>query len=185
MPSQMRMSADDRRWYDVNRDVVHHFKWLAARVSDRMHERDWPELFTLLDARGVTIHDLGAAHGAFMRFVIDVLKHPDDTVEDALVRSGWGAAKLEARIAVMALIGLQSTGMYFHGVRAATLDGERADDVRELVDRADKVAWLLKLPKWRRLLLLLRQRWRGRTWHADPIPNFPEESEASEEEGCK
>lgn len=131
---QARMSKNDPRLYNVNRDIAHNFKEVATYVANRLEDELWPELADLLRSRGVTEDDLGNACESFVLFVGTGASDPDVDMPEALQKAGWHKLKPEAQIAVMAVLGTVILGMQFAGVREATLGGDGpAMSIREIV----------------------------------------------------
>lgn len=162
---QARLSQNDPRLYNANRDLAHNFQMIAKLVAGRLEDRVWPELTTLLDKHGVTDDELGAACQAYCLFVGSQADDPHETMLAGLDRSGWLRVRPEAQVAVLAVLGTVVLGIQYAGVREATLGGEGpAATLHEVIAWGERSSKLLALPRWRRRWAIwtnrLRSAWR-------------------------
>jgi len=145
--------------YNANRDVAHCFPFVAKEVAGRLEDGRWDALSEYLEEDGVTEEQLGEACMAFCQFVAGNGRNPEQTMSEALDGSGFTALPDEAQIAYMATLGAVMSGIFFHGAREATIDGEGpCSDMDELVAAGREAHQLMTRPRWRRKLAM---RWRG------------------------
>jgi hypothetical protein len=148
---QARMSKEDPRLYNVNRDVAHNFERVAQLVAGRLEDELWPELSDILKREGVNQEDLGEACQAFIKFVATGFEDPKADMAMALDRCGWMKVKPGAQVAVMACLGTVIIGMHHAGVREATLGGEGpAMTLKQLTDYGEQSSKLITQGRWAR-----------------------------------
>lgn len=121
---QARMSATDPRLYNPGRDVAHCFKAVVLEVANRLENARWAPVREYLADRAVSDEALGAACEAFTLFVATSVADKDETMEECLRRVGWFAVPEAAQVAYMAYLGTVMSGLFYSGVREATLGGE-------------------------------------------------------------
>ena len=139
--------------YAPQRDVVYLFPAILQNVADRLEDAPSAPLHLLLKERGVTENDLGAAMGAYCKYMNAAHQDPDQGMWDVLVASGWDDCKPEAQIAVMYYAGVMMTGTFFKGVRdVVPLGGATPTPVAELVAAARQLDAYVALPRWRKWL---------------------------------
>lgn len=163
---QARLSPNDPRLYNVNRDVAHNFAFVVGEVARCLEEGRWPALTRLAAARGVSDEDLGRACAALARFVAVQADDPAESMAACLARCGFLELPETAQVVVMAYLGTVTLGIHHRGVREATLGGRGpADDYRALAEHGRRCAGLMRLPRWRRRWLRfvgrLRRAWRA------------------------
>lgn len=157
MSMQARMSADDQRLYNANRDVAHCFATAVTVVAARLEDAQWPAIEEYLKANGVSDDELGEACAAFIRFIQGSSDNPKEKMADVLCRAGWMDVHDVAQVAYMATLGTVMAGIFFHGVREATVTGfegplAKLGDLQAAGSRASK---LLSMPRWKRPLVKL------------------------------
>lgn len=153
MSLQARMSEHDPRLYNVNRDVAHCFGSLVEEVAGRLEDGNWKHLQDLLNERGVTDEQLGEACKAFLLFVAGAADDPKESMSAAMVRSGWFDVSEDAHIAFMALLGTVMSGVFWTGIKEATLGGEGpCQSLQHLRERGREAHRLLTMPRWKRKL---------------------------------
>jgi hypothetical protein len=156
---QARMSENDPRLYNVNRDLAHCFVRVAELVAGRLEDGLWPELNEIVKREGLTQDDLGEACGAFCTFVATSVEDPSADMHTALERSGWFNVKPGAQVAAMACLGTVILGMHFSGVREATLGGEGpAMDLRQLAAFGERSSKLISMSRWQRRVARIKLR---------------------------
>ncbi len=163
---QARMSKEDPRLYNVNRDLAHNFQRVAEMVAGRLEDELWPDLAAILKREGINQYDLGAACESFCIFVGSSFERPEEDMTQALERCGWMQLKPGAQVAVMACLGTVVLGMHFAGVREATLGGEGpAMSLKALHDYGKQSSALITESRWARRI----RRWRlkiSSVWYA-------------------
>lgn len=166
MSLQARFSPNDDRLYSTNRDLAHCFGPVMSLVLERVRTLDWPALVKLAKDQGVTDDDLGKGCKALTDFVASSSDLPKESMAQGLARCGWFGLPDAVRVILMAHLGTVILGMHWGGVREATLGGVGpALGLRELRWLGRQSALLMKLPWWRRKLLLAWRRVR-RAWAA-------------------
>lgn len=159
MTIQARLSANDPRLYNVNRDVAHNFKDVIKLVGDRLEDGTWGDLNDLLGDHDVSLDELGEAHGAFCRFLVMSGTNPKAGMEDALREAGWFDLRPEAQIGVMATLGSVTLGIHFAGIREATLGGNGpAMEIQELLEFGEQSSKLIAEGRWRRAVRRFKSR---------------------------
>jgi len=147
---QARLSENDPRLYNVNRDVAHNFEYVANLVAGRLEDGLWPELDHLVRKHNISMDDLGEACQAFCLFIGAGVEQSND-MQEALDESGWFKVKPAAQVALMATLGTVILGMHFSGVREATLNGEGpAATLSQVAARGKETADYLAMPRWKR-----------------------------------
>ena len=148
---QARLSQDDRRLYNTNRDVAHCFGDMMREVAARLEDERWKDLADLLKREMVGMDELGEACEAYCLFVASSVEDPKETMEEALHRTGWFKMSHTAQVAVMAMLGTVVSGYFFHGVREATLGGEGpASTLQDLRASGSRCSRLLRMSPIRR-----------------------------------
>jgi hypothetical protein len=161
---QMRMSADDPRYYNVSRDLAHCFGPMLEKVADRLEKGHWPLLAEFAREKGVTQDDLGEALRAYAEFVIRSCENPDENMEDVLRRVGWFEINRHALIVLNATVGVTIMGMVFTSYRDATIGGEGpALQYAELVAGAENAFNAMHIPWYRRFYLWWTEKGTERT----------------------
>jgi len=150
---QARFNEHDPRLYNANRDVAHNFRFVAETVAQRLSQRSWDAEKKAIGI--VPDDDMAVACVAFIRFVGDIR---NVGMEEALADSGFLNVSSAAQIAYMANLGAVVTGIYFAGIREATLGGEATGKMDELVAAGRQCSELLHMPRWRRLVWKLIQK---------------------------
>lgn len=150
---QARMSENDPRLYNVNRDVAHNFGDIVREVAGRLEDNRWPVVGQILTQHKVTEEQLGQACAAFCTFVASSVDVPKERMNEALARCGWFNVPEAAQVAYMAYLGTVVSGYFYAGVREATLQGVGpALTCQDLRDVGGRAARLLAAPRWRRKL---------------------------------
>lgn len=160
------MSQGDNRLYNVNRDVAHNFDFVIQEVAKCLEERRWNALTNLAAEYKVSDETLGLACAALCKFVGVQADNPKESMAQCLARCGWLDLPEQARVVVMAYLGVITLGIHHKGVREATLDGRGpADSYKKLRWHGRQLVLLMRMPRWRRWLYRLKQRVR-RAWRA-------------------
>lgn len=147
--------------YAPSRDVVYLWPMVLTSVADRLEDRSDRFLHAWLDEQGVTTDDLGAAMGAYCKFMEHAHCEPDKNVVDMIRDSGWWECRWEARHAVMFYAGVMMTGIFFRGTRDVTLAGAAAiPSVQYLLRHAARFERRMAWPAWRRWLSVQWSRFR-------------------------
>jgi len=161
MPIQARLSQDDPRFYNVNRDVAHCFESIATEVAARLEDGRWPVLKRYLDEHGVTDEQLGEVCVAFCKFVLGTCDDPAEGMGELLERVGWHNVPEEAQVALCAILGTVMMGVFFRGARDVTMgfDGPCAN-MKHLAEAGRQAHKWLTMPRWKRWVLrkLLRKK---------------------------
>lgn len=148
---QARMSENDPRLYNVNRDVAHNFGDVAREVAGRLEDNRWPVVGEILTKYNVTEDQLGLACEAFCKFVASSVDVPKERMNEALARSGWFNVPEVAQVAYMAYLGTVMTGYFYAGVRESTIQGAGpALTYQDLRDVGSRTSKLMTAPRWRR-----------------------------------
>ena len=151
MSLQMRLSQSDARLYSANRDVAHCFAPVVKEVAARLEDNRWPAVGQYLTDLGVSDAALGEACVAFVYFVRSAVDYPKESMADALARCGWYKLPEAAQVAYMAYLGTVVSGIFFHGVREVTINGEGpCSTMGDLVAAGERAHRLLTIPRWRR-----------------------------------
>jgi hypothetical protein len=138
MSLQARMTQGDPRLYDPSRDVAHNFIDVVKTTAHQLEHiaTAWPEMAQVLSRESVNEHDLGEACGALCTYLIETADKTkrNVSVEQAFTNAGFFNLKPAAQIAVMAMVGLIYSGMFYRGARQATMiDSGPLLEVPELV----------------------------------------------------
>lgn len=148
MSLQARLKQDTPL-YNAKRDVAHNFGYVAMEVAGRCEDGKWPSLVAYLKEHGVTQEQLGLACQAFCQFVVSSAEVPHESMTETLRRSGWWDMPVPAQIAIMAHLGTVLTGIYWHGVREATLgEDSPTANFQDLIVHGRRAARLMTWPKW-------------------------------------
>lgn len=159
MSLQGRMTANDPRYYNPNRDVAHNFVDIMSRVSARLEDNQWPELGEILEREAVTIDDLGEACAAYCTFMGTAPAEGDNqvTMAESLRNAGFFACKPGAQVAIMAMLGTVYAGVAYQGIREATIgDSGPLKDIHALLDSAEELRKYIYMPTWKRKLVRLK-----------------------------
>ena len=158
MTVQVRFEKNDPRLYNVERDVAHNFRFVAMEVAKRLERKPWPELDLALK-HVPDDPQLGQAAQAFCTFVATAALTPTEDMSAALLRSGWFAVPPSAQVAYMAYLGQVMAGVYFHGVREATIGGQGpCSQVDDLLAAGREASRFMSIPRYRRPWARVRQR---------------------------
>jgi hypothetical protein len=151
MSVQARMTENDRRLYNPNRDVAHNFKQVVELVAGRLEDGRWAPVTDYMTATGMTDEQLGLACEAFVKFVASATEHKDEAMGACMDRTGWFAVPEPAQVAYMAYLGTIMAGIFWRGAREATLGGEGPlADVKDLVAAGDRCLRHMSVPRWQR-----------------------------------
>ena len=148
---QARMTENDPRLYNVNRDLAHNYKQILELVAARLEDGTWKELDGILKENDVTMDDLGEACAAFCRYVASATTEKKASMFEGLEQAGWFECKPLAQAAYLAVTGTVVAGIAHRGIREATL-GEDGPALRvgDLVKAGDKCLTSLRIPRWKR-----------------------------------
>ena len=150
MSLQARMSQDDPRLYNPNRDVAHNFDQVIMEVAKRCESGTWDALTALAKEKGLSDEDLGKACQALCRFAA---KEPEKgkSMPQCLAECGFLELPATARIIVAAYM-----GTVFPGIREATIQGQGpAQTYKKLRWHGMMCAKLMTMPAWKRKLYVL------------------------------
>jgi len=148
---QARLSENDPRLYNINRDLAHNYKDILELVAARLEDGTWDELDAHLADNQVTMDDLGEACASFCRYVGSAATDKEATMHEGMEAAGWFECKPLAQAAYLAVMGTVVAGIAHRGIREATLDEDGpALRVGELTEAGDKCLAMLRVPKWRR-----------------------------------
>ena len=157
---QARLSKDDPRLYNCNRDVAHNFHGVMTCVMGRLRNRVWPELEEILEDAGCTDQDLADAVEALCVFAAGTKDNMLLDFKDQLEQSGWFQTPGAAQAAVMATMGTVFLGYVYAGLREATLGGEGpALGLVDLAASGKEAAEFMATPKWKRGWVQRWKRW--------------------------
>jgi len=163
---QARMSQNDPRLYNVNRDVAHNFGFVITEMFKAVLEERWPALTNLAKEKGVTKEQLGEGCNALVKFVGVQADDPNESMAACLARCGWLDFPEHVRVILMAYLGLVTLGIHFHGVREATLGGQGpAATYKQLSWHGRRMVLLMRMGWFRRRLYRLRARLR-KAWRS-------------------
>jgi hypothetical protein len=153
MSIQARLSKEDPRLYNPNRDVAHNFRQVIERVAGRLEDKLWPDLTAILKREKVSMNDLGDACAALCKFIVPDSDEMKLSMQECLDRSGWFRTPGGAQVAVMAILGTVLLGYHFAGVREATIQGEGPVlSLQGLAERGEEAARYVALSPWRRTI---------------------------------
>jgi hypothetical protein len=170
MTIQARFSEHDPRMYSVARDVAHNFGYITKEVADRIEDRRWGPLQALLDEKGITLDQLGAACESFCKYLVSACEIPKESMGECLQRSGFYDVPDLAQIAYMAYLGTVVAGVQWLGVRQATVKNSRlaycpVEAYGDLVEAGRQCHRFIVMSRWRRWLYkigyALRRAWRA------------------------
>jgi hypothetical protein len=151
MGLQARLSEHDPRLYNVNRDVAHCFGTVMREVAARLEDDKWQVLVDYLRREKVTMDQLGAACQAAIVFVQSSTDHKKEKMGEALARSGWHAVPEPAQVALCAIMGTVLLGIFWVGVREATLGGVGpVQSLGDLQEAGARAARLVSRRPWAR-----------------------------------
>lgn len=164
MTMNARMSSNDSRLYNPNRDVAHNFKAMAMEVAKRCEANTWTALAILTAEKQVTPVHLGQALQAFLTFLAIQMDDPKAGMATCLDRAGWFAVPEYARVIVMAQLGAVMLGAHWSGVRETTIGGQGpALDYQDLAAYGREAAVLMAMSplrrRWLRVRYRVRQAW--------------------------
>lgn len=135
MSLQARLPTSPDRLYSAARDVAHNFPEIAQVLANRLSSDRWRPLSDFRRDQLVTDHDLDAACSAFIQFVAYANDKEHKSMEDAINKSGWLLVNPAAQVIVMAHLGLLMSGVYYAGVRDASVVGDKPlATIQELVN---------------------------------------------------
>ena len=162
MTMQARFSENDPRLYSPSRDIAYNFPKVAKVVAQRLENREhWPAFTAYLKAFDVqTDPDLGDACKSMIEFILK--PEEGEEMHETLDRVGWHDLTPESQFAISAQIGAVMMGMYWAGVREATLDGKGPFDLldeNDLQQHGERAAFLLTAPRYLRWLWRMRYNW--------------------------
>ena len=159
---QMRMSADDSRLYNPSRDIAHCYPAVFRIVRERLlGGHPWSDVRDVVKPFEVTDEMLGDAVDRFADFLVTAVDDPKEDMRAALLRSGWFELSPAARVAVMATLGNALAGVFWNGVRSATLGGiGPLDQLAHLRGCCGECAAMMAMPRWRRVVYGWRLRLR-------------------------
>lgn len=156
---QARLSKEDPRFYNPNRDVAHNFREVIQIVAARLEDNAWPELGEILAREKVTMDELGDACAALCKFVATSVDNPKEGMKEGMDRCGWEEVPPGAQVAVMAILGTVTIGYHWAGVREATIGGEGpAMTLKELATQGEISSRYITMPRWKRALDRLYRR---------------------------
>lgn len=161
MGLQARFSADDKRLYRPERDVAHNFGSIAMVVAQRLEElENNPNCLTAFKKHfNVTDAQLGQACAAFCKFVPAAADPKTKSMVESLSESGWFEVEEPAQFLYMALLGTVISGVYWAGVREASVaEHSPAENYQELANYGRDLSRRMTIPKWRRGLYVGWQR---------------------------
>ena len=118
---QARISKDDPRFYNVNRDIAHCFGGVAREVAARLEDERWPVLTAYLKEHDVTMDQLGEVCKAFCEFAAGTCDDPDEDMGDTLTRVGWWKVPEPAQVALLSIVGTVMMGYFYRGARDVTI----------------------------------------------------------------
>lgn len=163
---QARMSKDDPRLYNVNRDIAHNFEFVIMEVGKAIESRRFSPLTRLAKEHNVTDQELGKTCQALCLFMATQADVPKESMPQCLERSGFLSVNPIAQVIVIAYIGQIILGCQWVGVREATLGGSGpAASMKKLRWYGKKMGLIMAMPLWKRKLYNLRKRF-YRAWYA-------------------
>jgi len=163
---QARMSSNDPRLYNVNRDVAHNFHLIIEEVALCLEEGRWDALVELAKLNNVSDTDLGKGCEALIKFVTVQAENPNETMAACLARCGWFEVSTCVRVIIMSYLGVVTLGLHHRGVREATLGGQGpADTYKQLRWHGRKLTLLMGMSRLRRKLYRIKERLR-RAWRS-------------------
>lgn len=170
MSLNARMSPQDPRLYNPNRDVAHNFDQVIMEVAKRCEQGTWDVLVKLAQEKGLTDEDLGKACQCICRFVAHQ-PEKGESMGMCMSKCGFLECPDTARVIVAAYLGTVTLGMHWAGVREATLAGQGpAFAYKKLRWYGLMCTKLMSLPPWKRKLYLFWRRvrlaWRT-LWQKD------------------
>lgn len=153
MSLQARFSANDNRLYRPERDVAHNFGSIAMAVAQRLEELDNNPgaLAEFKQHFKVTDDQLGEACAAFCKFVASAADPESKSMAQSLDKSGWFGVSEPAQFLYMALLGTVISGVYWAGVREASIANySPCENYQELAKHGIETSRLMATPRWRR-----------------------------------
>lgn len=153
MSLQARFSANDNRLYRPERDVAHNFGSIAMAVAHRLEElENNPGVLAEFKKHfKVTDDQLGEACAAFCKFVASAADPSSKTMAQSLDKSNWFAVNEPAQFLYMALLGTVISGVYWTGVREASIANySPCENYQELAKHGIETSRLMTIPRWRR-----------------------------------
>lgn len=151
-------NGSDSRFYSPDADISHNFTWVAETLRERLiGGRAWGDVRRAMSKYEASDEEIAKAVAAYSHFVASAADSPRESMQDALVRSGWFECTEPAQFAVMAALGKLMSCLFFTAARAATFDGEgpctRLDFMRHGADSALKA---FATPRWQRPFVRLK-----------------------------
>lgn len=163
---QARMTQNDPRLYNVNRDVAHNFDGVIQEVARSIETNRYKPLGVLAKADGVTDEELGRACQALCLFMGVQADEPKESMAQCLERCGFLAVHPTARVIVMAYLGNVTLGYHWAGVREATMSkAGPALTYKQLRWFGKAMTLAMSMPPWKRRLYRWHRRIR-RAWRA-------------------
>jgi hypothetical protein len=149
--------------YAPVRDVAHCWQGIVKEVAVRLENAPHPFIREMLQQEHTSMADLAKACEAFCLFCATACTNPDENMSQALQRSGWFSVQPAAQVAYMAFLGQATAGVFFCGIRDATLLNEDiAPSIRQLRTYARRSSLLLSMSLWRRTWYRLTRAWQRR-----------------------
>lgn len=133
---QMRLSKQDGRLYNPNRDIAHCFPAIAKETVRRLNvllTSDSPIAKYVKD-KNVTNEELSNACNAFVQFVVNGHDPVMNTMEKSMQATGWMDLRPEVQFIVPSVVGIICMGVFWQGVRDSTFDGDGpASNIQDLL----------------------------------------------------
>lgn len=166
MSINARMSPQDPRLYNVNRDLAHNFEFIINNVALCIEQGRWGALTRLAREHGVTDAELGKACSILCVFVAVQADNPKESMAACLARCGFLDLNEISRVIVMAYLGNIVLGIHHNGVREATLGGVGpAQTYKQLAQAGANLTLIMDMPRWKRRWYKFKQR-AQRAWTA-------------------
>lgn len=162
MSLQAKMAQPhDPRLYSPSRDVAHNFDWVITEVARRCEVGTWDALTRLAETHGVSMEELGRTCQALCLFVMSNTSDHRESMAQGLARSGFLDRDPIARVIVMAYLGTVTLGTHWAGIRETTLGGNGPLlTYQNLATYGRRLTVLMRMPRWKKWLHILRWRWR-------------------------
>lgn len=172
---QMR-SQSDPRLYNPSRDVVHNFSDVFQRVAGHLEQQVWEDLKAHVDDYNLEMEELGRACQVFVEFMLSAHTVKPRELRELLEKVGWFTISRQVRLAYLACLGLVMVGVYQAGIWEATVMGPTGPllSSKELVSRANRVARVLAMPRWKWRLWRMVDRLRNRRSKEDAVTEKPQ-----------
>lgn len=167
---QMRMNAQDPRFYSPDRDIAHcSYNLIGKAITGLDPEKQEPWIRTFLEANKLTTDDLAKGAEVVAKYMNDTMLDPEHKEPlDALAKAGFFDLPESVQTIVLAKIGQVYIATFFTAIRDVTRDPD--EDKPATVKNMTKVAedFMHKIyvkramPQWRRTLydwwLLLKEK---------------------------